>query len=161
MDAAHEDRGGADRRRNRADDRLDHFLLGVRSARGRTPYVSSCQDGQQAWRQPALEEAMPQSVHPLIEARRDQMFPVLEPEDIERLSRFGERRSYAAGERMVATGEIAPGAFVILRGRVDVMQRGTEGHPELIVTHGPGSFMGELAQLSDRPSLVDADGTEA
>ena len=104
---------------------------------------------------------MPQSVHPLIEARRDQMFPVLEPEDIERLSRFGERRSYAAGERMVATGEIAPGAFVILRGRVDVMQRGTEGHPELIVTHGPGSFMGELAQLSDRPSLVDADATEA
>ena len=104
---------------------------------------------------------MPQSVHPLIEARRDQMFPVLEPEDIERLSRFGERRSYAAGERMVATGEIAPGAFVILRGRVDVMKRGTEGHPELIVTHGPGSFMGELAQLSDRPSLVDADATEA
>ena len=104
---------------------------------------------------------MPQSVHPLIEARRDQMFPVLEPEDIERLSRFGERRSYAAGERMVATGEIAPGAFVILRGRVDVMQRGTEGHPELIVTHGPGSFLGELAQLSDRPSLVDADATEA
>src|SRR5271169_52991 len=104
---------------------------------------------------------MPQSVHPLIEARRDQMFPVLEPEDIERLSGFGERRSYAAGERMVATGEIAPGAFVILRGRVDVMKRGTEGHPELIVTHGPGSFMGELAQLSDRPSLVDADATEA
>jgi thioredoxin reductase (NADPH) len=27
---------------------------------------------------------------------------------------------------------------------------------ELIVTHGPGSFMGELAQLSGRPSLVDA-----
>src|SRR5271169_655868 len=104
---------------------------------------------------------MPQSVHPLIEARRDQMFPVLEPEDIERLSGFGERRSYAAGERMVATGEIAPGAFVILRGRVDVTQRGTEGHPELIVTHGPGSFQGELAQLSDRPSLVDADATEA
>src|SRR5271167_754476 len=104
---------------------------------------------------------MPQSVRPLIEARREQMFPVLEPEEIDRLARFGERRSYAAGERMVATGEIAPGAFVILGGRVDVMQRGTEGHPELIVTHGPGSFMGELAQLSDRPALVDADATEA
>ena len=33
--------------------------------------------------------------------------------------------------------------------------------PRLIVTHGPGSFMGELAQLSDRPSLVDADAMEA
>ena len=29
---------------------------------------------------------------------------------------------------------------------------------ELIVTHGPGSFMGELAQLSGRPSLVGRRG---
>src|SRR5271168_4099651 len=104
---------------------------------------------------------MPQSTIPLIEARREQMFPVLEPEEIERLARFGERKSYVAGERMAATGEIAPGVFVILSGRVDVTQRGREGQPELIFTHGPGSFMGELAQLSDRPSLVDADATEA
>jgi len=76
---------------------------------------------------------------------------VLGPEEIERLARFGERKSYMAGERMAATGEIAPGVFVILRGRVDVTQRGGEGQPELIFTHGPGSFMGELAQLSDRP----------
>jgi thioredoxin reductase (NADPH) len=103
---------------------------------------------------------MPQSVHPLIETRREQMFPVLEPEEIERLARFGERKSYMTGERMVATGEIAPGAFVILRGRVDVTQRGREGQRDLIVTHGPGSFMGELAQLSGRPSLVDAVATE-
>ena len=99
---------------------------------------------------------MPQSFHPLIEFRRDQMFPVLEPVEIDRLTRFGERRFFAAGERLVATGEIAPGAFVILAGQVDVMQNGRLGHSQLIVTHGPGSFMGELAQLSDRPALVDA-----
>jgi thioredoxin reductase (NADPH) len=103
---------------------------------------------------------MPQSAHLLIETRREQIFPVLEPEEIERLERFGERRSYVAGEPMVATGEIATGAFLILKGRVDVTQRGREGHSEPIVTHGPGSFMGELAQLSGRPSLVDAVATE-
>src|SRR5271167_3887341 len=108
-----------------------------------------------------LRRAMAQSVHPLIEARREQMFPVLEPEEIERLARFGERKSYMAGERIVATGEIAPGALVILRGRVDVTQRGRQGQRALIVTHGPGSFMGELSQLSDRPSLLDAIATEA
>jgi len=106
------------------------------------------------------KEAMPQSMHPMIEARREQMFPVLEPEELDRLARFGERKSYAAGERLVTTGEIAPGAFVFLSGRADVTQRGREGHSELIVTHGPGSFGGELAQLSDRPSLVDAIATE-
>ena len=104
---------------------------------------------------------MPQAVHPLIEARREQMFPVLEPDEIERLARFGERRSYRAGKRMVASGEVAPGAFVILKGRVDVTRRGTEGRPELIFAHGPGSFQGELTQLSGRPSLVDVDAIEA
>jgi thioredoxin reductase (NADPH) len=104
---------------------------------------------------------MSQSLHPLIEVRHDQMFPVLEPTEIDRLARFGQRKSYAAGERLVATGEIAPGAFVVLAGRVDVMQGGGLGPSQLIVTHGPGSFMGELAQLSDRPSLVDAYAKKA
>ena len=79
---------------------------------------------------------MPQSEHPLIDARRDQMFPVLEPAEIDRLARFGARKSYAAGERIIATGEIAPGAFVILRGRVVVTQRGVLGQSQPIVTLG-------------------------
>jgi thioredoxin reductase (NADPH) len=103
---------------------------------------------------------MPQSVPPLIEARHDQMFPVLEPADIERLARFGERKTYASGEQIVTTGEIAPGAFIIVEGQIDVTQRGL-GLSELIVTHGPRSFMGELAQLSGRPSLIDASAIGA
>jgi thioredoxin reductase (NADPH) len=102
---------------------------------------------------------MPQAVHPTIEARRDQMFPVLEPADIARLTRFGEPKSYAPGERIFTTGEVAPGAFIILAGRSDSSQHRL-GRSEPIVTHGPGSFMGELAQLSGRPSLVDAVAVE-
>src|SRR6202171_5895413 len=104
---------------------------------------------------------MPQSVHSMIEARRDQMFPVLEPAEIDRLARFGECRSYPAGERLLATGETALGAFVILAGPGGVTQVGVLGHSAPIGTHGPGSFMGELAQLSGRPSLVDAYAREA
>src|SRR5215813_13806026 len=102
---------------------------------------------------------MPQSVRPPIETRRDQIFPVLDQTEIEQLARFGDRRSYAAGERVVETGKIALGVFVVLKGRIEVTQRGLD-HPEPIFTHGPGSFMGELAQLSDRPSLVDAAAIE-
>jgi thioredoxin reductase (NADPH) len=104
---------------------------------------------------------MPQSRHPLTEARRDQIFPVLEQAEVGRLWRFGGLKSYAAGDQVLATGEVAPGAFVILAGRVEVTRRGMPGHSELIVTHGPGSFMGELAQLSGRPSLVDTYAKEA
>jgi thioredoxin reductase (NADPH) len=97
---------------------------------------------------------MPQTVHSTIEARRDQMFPVLEPAEIERLARFSEGKSYAVGARIFTTGEVAPGAFIILSGRAESSQHRLD-RTEPIVTHGPGSFMGELAQLSGRPSLVD------
>ncbi len=91
----------------------------------------------------------------LIETRREQMFPILQPAEIDRLRRFGELRSYRAGEFLARTGEVAPGMLVILAGEVAVIQRDEHTPRPPIVIHGPGSFMGELAQLSGRPSLVD------
>ena len=95
-----------------------------------------------------------------IDARHDEMFPVLTASEIGRISRLGERRTYAAGARIFSTGEVAPGAFVLLSGRVDMAQRVGDHDAEPIVSHGPGSFMGELAQLSGRPALVDGVARE-
>jgi thioredoxin reductase (NADPH) len=92
---------------------------------------------------------------PVIETRYDQMFPTLDAADIDRLRRFGERRAYAAGERVVRSGDVSPGLFVVLAGELAVTQHNALGRDQPIVTHGPGSFMGELAQLSGQPSLVD------
>ena len=92
----------------------------------------------------------------IIDTRRDQMFPALEPAEIERLRRFGELRSYAAGEALVRIGEVGHGLTVVLAGEVEITQHDESGRREPIVTHGPGAFMGELAQLSGRPALVDA-----
>ena len=55
---------------------------------------------------------------------------------------------------------MAPGLIVILSGKVEVTQGRGLDRRETIVTHGPGQFMGELAQLSARPSLVDAEALE-
>jgi thioredoxin reductase (NADPH) len=100
---------------------------------------------------------MAASEHPVIETRHDQMFPVLGPAEIDRMRRFGETRSYGAGERLATTGEVGPGMFVILAGNVVVTQRDELAHHPPIVTVGPGSFLGELAQLSGRPALVDGE----
>jgi hypothetical protein len=97
---------------------------------------------------------------PLIETRYDQMFPTLQPAEVDRLQRFGERRAYRTGERLVATGEVSPGMFVVLTGEVAITQHSPLGRDEAIVTHRPGSFMGELSQLSGRPSLVDAHAVQ-
>src|SRR5215472_16115968 len=99
---------------------------------------------------------MPAAPQSILETRRHQMFPVLESTDIERVRRFGKVRSYRAGEALVQVGNIGPGLTIILTGRVDITQHDESGHRRHIVTHGPGSFMGELAQLAGRPALVDA-----
>src|SRR5262245_8616453 len=93
---------------------------------------------------------------PIIETRFDQMFPKLDPHEIDRLQRFGEVRAYPAHDQLLATGDVSPGMFVVLSGEVIITQHNALGREEAIVTHGPGSFIGELNQLSGRPSLVDA-----
>jgi thioredoxin reductase (NADPH) len=87
------------------------------------------------------------------------MFPTLPPDDLERMRRFGEVATFASGERIFKAGDVAPGLIVIVSGQVEISQGGGD-RPETIVVHGPGSFAGELAQLSDRPSLVTAEAIE-
>ncbi len=94
--------------------------------------------------------------HSIIDTRRDQMFPVLDSSEIERVRHFGTLRSYREGDALAKAGSVSEGFSIILSGNVDVNQHGSSGQGELIVTHGPGSFMGELAQLAGQPALVDA-----
>ena len=91
----------------------------------------------------------------LIETRRDQMFPVLEAFEIERLRRFGEPRTYRADEMIARAGEANHGLQLILSGTVDAMQHALSDPGEVFVTLGPGNFTGELAHLSGQPGLVD------
>ncbi len=97
---------------------------------------------------------------PIIEARREQMFPVLDARDIGHLKRFGEIRHYEIGASVMKAGEVAPGLILILSGKVQVSQGGNYSARQDVIQHGPGSFAGELAQLSDRPSLVDSFAIE-
>jgi thioredoxin reductase (NADPH) len=92
----------------------------------------------------------------IMDTRRDQMFPVLEPFEIERVRRFGKVRSYDDGATLAKVGEVGPGLTIILAGQVEIVRRDELGHRTPIVTYGPGSFMGELAQLAGRPALIDA-----
>lgn len=92
----------------------------------------------------------------VFEQRRDQTFPKLDPAEIERVRRFGEARSFATGDRLMKAGEVGPGLIVILSGRVAVTEHDQFGAQQRISLHVDGSFMGELAQLSGRPALLDA-----
>jgi thioredoxin reductase (NADPH) len=95
----------------------------------------------------------------VLEKRREQMMPQLDPAEIERMRRFGELRSFAVGDRIFETGHVGPGLVVILSGQIDVV-RHEPGHESLVVIHGRGQFMGELAQMAGRPSLADGIARE-
>ena len=92
----------------------------------------------------------------LIAERGAQMFPRLTDDELARLSKFGEPRSFRAGERIGRVGETGPGLMLILSGEVEVTEPAKDGKAPHIVTHSRGNFTGELAQLSGRPVLVDS-----
>jgi thioredoxin reductase (NADPH) len=87
--------------------------------------------------------------------RHEQTFPTLTLPEIERMRRFGELRSYAHGEALFETGKPGPGMFVVLSGHVTITQRDGLGRVTPIIDQGPGQFLAEIGQLSDRVALVD------
>src|SRR5258706_8071570 len=95
-----------------------------------------------------------------IDTRREQMFPKLEPREIDRLCRFGEVRHYAAGDALFVTGEIAPGMSILIKGSVRVPRRDPLGHSAAIVEQGQGEFVAEVGHLSGQPAFVDFHAIE-
>jgi thioredoxin reductase (NADPH) len=87
--------------------------------------------------------------------RYDETFPTLTAKEIDRLRRFGSLRRYASTERLFETGTPGPGMFVVLSGSVAISQRDGLGHVTPVVEQGPGQFLAEVGQLSNRPALVD------
>ena len=92
----------------------------------------------------------------IADTRQDQMFPTLDPSEIERVRRFGQRRTFAPGEALAKVGDRSGALSIVLSGEVEVAGHNISGRLTPIATHGPGAFLGELAQLAGRPALVDA-----
>jgi thioredoxin reductase (NADPH) len=94
------------------------------------------------------------------ETRRDQIFLALTPAEIERMRRFGEYRHYDAGQALFKIGERGHGLFVILTGSIDLIRDDEKDGRKTFNSPGPGSMIGELAQLAGRPPLVDGYARE-
>jgi thioredoxin reductase (NADPH) len=86
-------------------------------------------------------------------ARRDQMFPKLSPEQLERLRTCGHERSAGAGELLFDQGDTNIPFFVVLSGSIAVTHP-SMGVEQVITVHGPNEFTGEVDLLSGGRSLV-------
>src|SRR5213082_433299 len=82
--------------------------------------------------------------------RHEQTFPMLTPPEIARMRRFGDIKTYKAGEKLFETGKVGPGMFVVLSGTVAITQRDGLGHVTPVIDQSVGQFLAEIGQLSGR-----------
>jgi CRP/FNR family cyclic AMP-dependent transcriptional regulator len=86
--------------------------------------------------------------------RKVPFFEGLTPEDLDRIARIGQRRSFRSGEAMVTRDAVGGGLFVILSGSATV-EAGGKRH-----TLGPGGFFGEMALLAGAPRSATVTAAE-
>lgn len=84
-------------------------------------------------------------------------YPRLTDEQVTLLARFGERKRLAKGSTLFCEGDRDCGLFVVLDGRVRVLQDDDPtGTSRVIAVHGRGRFVGDLSMLTGQAVYVTA-----
>jgi thioredoxin reductase (NADPH) len=94
----------------------------------------------------------------VIKTRGHQLFPVLDPSQIDMAKRFasGPAREFAPSEIVYDVGERNVPAWLVLEGSIDVVRRDGLNHEAAITSLGPGQFSGEVSQLAGAATLASA-----
>jgi thioredoxin reductase (NADPH) len=94
----------------------------------------------------------------LVEQRRHQLFPVLDPVQIETAKRFasGPARQFTPREVVFDVGQRNAPVWLVLQGSMDVVRRDGLDRSSAITTHHVGQFSGEVSQLAGQESLASA-----
>jgi thioredoxin reductase (NADPH) len=83
----------------------------------------------------------------------DEMFPKLSDAQLAQLASIGSHRTARPGEILFDQGDDSHGVFVVVSGSIEILGI-TSGEETVLQVLGPGTFTGEVNQLSGRRSLV-------
>lgn len=84
-------------------------------------------------------------------------YPRLTDGQVALLSQVGRRQALPAGTVLFCEGDRDCGLFVVLEGRVRVVQEGGPAEePRVLAVHGPGRFVGDLSMLTGQAVYVTA-----
>jgi thioredoxin reductase (NADPH) len=88
--------------------------------------------------------------------RSHQLFPVLDPNQIETAKRFasGPPQTFSPGETVFDIGQRRVPAWLVLEGSIEVMRRDGLDRESAITVHHAGQFSGEVSQLAGRETLA-------
>ena len=90
---------------------------------------------------------------PLTASRTEQIFPILNSAQAQRLVAQGHARPVHAGDVLVEPGDPEVPIFVVISGELEAV-RPSFVQETLITTFGPGQFTGEVNTLSGRRAIA-------
>src|SRR5260370_20700295 len=79
--------------------------------------------------------------------RAAQMFPLLTPEQVRRISSVGHRQDVRVGDVLFDAGDQNTSFYVVLEGEIQIV-RPIGDREEPVTVHHPGQFTGEINMLS-------------
>ncbi len=82
-------------------------------------------------------------------------FP-LSPTQLEQIRVYGSEEPVEAGDLLYSPGDEDWGMFVVLEGRIDIVERHGLPGMRVVVSYGPGEFSGEIGMLTGRRSTLTA-----
>src|SRR3954469_17549244 len=83
-------------------------------------------------------------------------FPVLGPAELEEILAFGEELSVEDGAVLFEAGDPAPDFFVVVDATVEILNSELPDSDAVMVSYGPGGFVGELNMLTDQRAYLTA-----
>jgi thioredoxin reductase (NADPH) len=113
-------------------------------------------------RTPGATQLIPSNVS-LIPSALDantQAFPTLTVAQIDRIRPLATPRNVKIGDILFEPNDTSVPFFVLLSGRMEIVQPGLDGRERPIAGHGPGEFTGEITMISGQRSLVRGRVTE-
>jgi thioredoxin reductase (NADPH) len=84
----------------------------------------------------------------------------LNEQELSELRPFAEERAVGAGDVLYSAGDLEYDFFVILEGEAEILRHGIDGDV-VVVTHGPGRFLGELNFLTGQRAYLSARMSQA
>jgi thioredoxin reductase (NADPH) len=102
---------------------------------------------------------MPSPLIPSALDARTQAFPLLAPAQIDRIRPMGRLRTVQTGEILFQPNDTAVPFFVLLSGKMEIVQPTLDGE-RMLAAHGPGGFTGEMTMISGQRCLVLGRVTE-
>lgn len=96
-----------------------------------------------------------------IQLREVSLFQDLNRRELQEVEQHLKERTYSKGGVIFEQGAAGDGVYVVLQGRVAVLQKnGEDGEPVLLSQAESGSFFGETALLDDAPRTAAAVAEE-